>query len=165
MLTDCISWADSWNKSGIFKDPYLCIFGCIAVFIVIYQRDPVSSCGILGFREEQCKPCSVLAGPEGSALCKGASAVLVSSDLVQVQFSGSGKWMDNWSGSLLLVQPLILKLRWKLGLCRCTISLCWGCADVQSVLVFVLKELLFSWQIYWSLPWWRQADKYLGYFL
>lgn len=47
----------------------------LAVFIVIYQRGLVSSYEILGFREEQLKPCSVLSGPEESALCKGASAV------------------------------------------------------------------------------------------
>lgn len=144
MLINIISWADSWNKSGIFKDLSLCFFFCIMVFIVIYQRDPVSSYGILGFRKEQCKPCSILAGPEGSALCKGASAVLVSSGLLHVQFSDNGKWVDNWSGSL-LVQQLILKLCWKqwdlivLGLCRCTIST--GiCVERASVLMADVLE-------------------------
>lgn len=59
---------------------------------------------------------------------------------VQGQFGSSGKWVDNLSGSLLLVQQLILKLCWKqldlivLGLCRCTVSTD-PCAERASVLM------------------------------
>lgn len=130
VVIDCISWAHRWNKSGIFKDLYLYFISFIAVFIVIYQRDPVSSYEILGLREEQRRPCSVLAGPEESTDAR-------------VQFNGTGKWADNWSHSLLLLQQLILKLCWKqldlivLGLCRCTVST-GPCVERTSVLMAVV---------------------------